>query len=74
MTVTDIRTRRAAVPTVESAELAELDAQIAAVTAKLDDPQGWGDWLEAERTKLLGLRAELHTALVELTATTVLAA
>lgn len=68
MTVTDIRTRRTAEPTVESAELAALDAEIAALTAKLKDPQGCGDWLEAERTKLLSLRAELHTALVELAA------
>lgn len=81
MTVTDLsftRTRSTRPPrpepTVESAELAVLDAQIAAVTAKLADPQGWGKELSDERSRLLGLRTELHGALVELTATTVLAA
>jgi hypothetical protein len=76
MTVTDIRPRLTAMPepTAESAELAEIDAQIAAVTVKLADPQGWGKELADERSRLLGLRAELLAAAVELTATTVLAA
>jgi hypothetical protein len=76
MTVTDIRTRMPAQaePTVESAELAEIDAQIAAVDLKLKDPQGWGKELDDERSRLLGLRTELLAAAVDLTATTVLAA
>lgn len=75
MTVTAIRPRlTTAETTVESAELAELDAQIAAVTAKLKDPQGWGKELADERSRLLRLRTELLAAAVDLTATTVLAA
>lgn len=76
MTVTDIRPDMTAHPetTVESAELADIDAQITAVTAKLKDPQGWADRLEEERDRLLGLREQLLAAAVDLTATTVLAA
>lgn len=76
MTITDIRTRQTATPkpTAESAALAALDAQIAAVTRKLQDPQGWGKELDDERSRLLGLRSRLLDATVDLTATTVLAA
>lgn len=72
MTTTDIRTRQRpqAEPTAQSLRLAELDAEIAAVKAKLDDPHGWGKELRNEHDRLLGLRADL----VALTATTVLAA
>jgi hypothetical protein len=75
MTVSVIRPDLStAEPTAESAELAEIDAQIAAVDAKLADPQGWGKELADERRRLLGLRAVLLGAAVDLTATTVLAA
>jgi hypothetical protein len=64
------RTRTQSESTPESARLTELDAQITAVEAKLADPHGWGRELADERTRLLGLRAEL----VALTATSALAA
>jgi hypothetical protein len=75
MTVTAIRPDLStAEPTAESVVLAELDAQIAAVDLKLADPQGWGNELNQERSRLLRRRTELLDAAVDLTATTVLAA
>ena len=49
--------------------LAHLDAEIAAIDAKLQDPQGWRDALIANRDKLAAQRER-----VALVATTVLAA
>lgn len=76
MTVTDLRPRTAArpEPTAESRKLADLDAEIAAVDRKLDDPQGWGKELTDARARLLGLRAALLSTGAELTVMTMLAA
>jgi hypothetical protein len=72
MTVIQIRpsTTPQPEPTDESKLLADLNAEIAAVEAKQNDPQGWAKELEDLRARLIAKRAEL----VALTATTVLAA
>lgn len=72
MTVTVIRPTIHPRPeqTPESRALAALNAEIAAIEARQADPQGWGKELEDERARLMQKRA----ALVDLTATTMLAA
>ncbi len=60
--------------TVESAELARINADLAAVEAKMHDPQGWGRLLEDQRSVLLSRRAALLADRVDLTATTMLGA
>ncbi len=55
-------------------ELARINTDLAAVEAKMDDPQGWASLLEDQRSVLLNRRAVLLAGRVDLTATTMLGA
>jgi hypothetical protein len=60
--------------TPESVELARINADLAAIEARMDNPHGWAKLLEDQRAVLLGRRAELLAGRIDLTATSVLGA
>ncbi|WP_045740800.1 hypothetical protein [Actinoplanes rectilineatus] len=69
MTVTDLPATTAGEATPESERLARVVADLAAVEERMADPQGWGQLLEDERSRLMSQRAELLRAGARLTAT-----
>lgn len=74
MTITAESRPVEAVRTPESQRLARINADLAAIDAKRNDPQGWAQLLEDERSRLLSERAGLLMAGAGLTVTTVLGA